>query len=396
MKEVQKICKILNRTHKTLLAGGCVRDLFLGIEPKDYDFATTATPKEVIAIYRKEGYQVVPTGIDHGTVTVVGKRPYEITTLRIDNECDGRHASVEFTTNFRIDAMRRDLTINAMFLDPITNQVYDYMEGGKDLKDKVLRFVGNASDRIEEDALRILRIFRFFSRFDKFNICPENLTALNEKKHLLKNISRERIRDEFVKILQGRNSIKALKIMHELNIFDEIFETMETTQEDFLKINALVRIFEKGYNKLPDTSLLLALFFKNEFLEDLKSLKLDRNTFNNTIYYIKNYEKLKSTDIVELRRAYVKNPDNFRNMTWMYLVNKLEGEMPYFNIVDTTPIDKYFTPPLNGDEIMGYFPHVAPPQIGVLKQKAHDLLFADKITYETPKRKIVEMLKEQK
>jgi hypothetical protein len=146
--------------------GGCVRDAILGVVPKDVDFCTDATPEEMREIATANKFGFIETGIAHGTATiVVNKEPFEVTTLRIDAETDGRHATVEFTRSFELDAERRDLTINAMSMD-FEGNVYDYFGGRDDLKNKVVRFVGIAELRIQEDYLRILRYFRFAARFD--------------------------------------------------------------------------------------------------------------------------------------------------------------------------------------------------------------------------------------
>lgn len=140
--------------------GGVVRDLLLGILPKDIDLATDCTPDNMICMFDKEGIRYIPTGIKHGTVTVhMNHADYEITTLRIDTLTDGRHAHVEFTEDWKIDAERRDLTINSMSL-AIDGTLYDYFDGEKHLKERKVLFVGDPCARIEEDYLRILRYFR--------------------------------------------------------------------------------------------------------------------------------------------------------------------------------------------------------------------------------------------
>jgi tRNA nucleotidyltransferase (CCA-adding enzyme) len=146
--------------------GGCVRDALLGVAAKDVDFCTDATPDEMKALAQANKWGFIATGIEHGTATlVVDKEPFEVTTLRVDVETDGRHAEVEFTRDFEKDAERRDLTINAMSMD-FDGNVYDYFGGRDDLAARKVRFVGIAEMRIREDYLRILRYFRFAARFD--------------------------------------------------------------------------------------------------------------------------------------------------------------------------------------------------------------------------------------
>lgn len=219
--------------------GGCVRDAILGQVAKDVDFATDATPDEMrdIATINKFGF--IPTGIQHGTATlVVDGEPFEVTTLRIDVETDGRHAEVEFTRDFQKDAERRDLTINAMSMD-FQGTVYDYFNGREDLKNKVVRFVGDARQRIEEDYLRILRFFRFAARFDAA-MDEDTLAVFSEGEILdkLNVVSVERFWLEMSKLLDpkmpGRtrivNAIFRTGVNRSLGLFR--FNPVELTNSD--------------------------------------------------------------------------------------------------------------------------------------------------------------------
>ena len=144
------------------LAGGCVRDRLRGVTPKDYDIATTTLPHETARIFRAAGFKTVPTGIKHGTITLLSPAGgIEITTLRSDIETDGRHVTkIAFSKNFADDAARRDFTVNAMFEDR-HGKIYDFFQGRADLEAKRLVFVGEAEQRIREDYLRVMRLFRF-------------------------------------------------------------------------------------------------------------------------------------------------------------------------------------------------------------------------------------------
>lgn len=199
--------------------GGCVRDAILGVEPKDVDFCTDATPDEMrdIAYINKFGF--IPTGIQHGTATlVVDGEPFEVTTLRIDVETDGRHAEVEFTRDFEKDAERRDLTINAMSMD-FNGTVYDYFGGREDLAARKVRFVGVAELRVQEDYLRILRYFRFAARFDA-DMDQDTLDLFSQGKVLdaLNMVSVERFWQEMQKLLDP-------KMPGRTRIVDAIFKT---------------------------------------------------------------------------------------------------------------------------------------------------------------------------
>ena len=177
---------------ETRIAGGAVRDLALGLTPGDFDLATTATPEAVMARARAAGFRVVPTGLAHGTVTViVDGRPFEVTTLREDIATDGRHAVVKFGRDFRADALRRDFTINALSLDA-KGRVHDYCDGLADLAARRVRFIGDASQRIREDYLRILRFFRFSARYGEGPLDAEGFAAAIAERDGLSVLSRER------------------------------------------------------------------------------------------------------------------------------------------------------------------------------------------------------------
>lgn len=146
--------------HEIRVAGGAVRDILMNIQPTDLDFATTATPTEMKDMFTQEELRMINTnGEKHGTITtrINDKENFEVTTLRIDRVTDGRHAEVEFTKDWKLDANRRDLTINSMFLD-FDGNVYDYFYGYDDLKKRRIAFVGDVATRIQEDFLRIMRL----------------------------------------------------------------------------------------------------------------------------------------------------------------------------------------------------------------------------------------------
>ena len=189
------------------VAGGAVRDLLMKKKPTDLDFATTATPLQMKAMFDAEKIRMINmNGEKHGTITprINNKENFEVTTLRIDVLTDGRHAEVEFTKDWLLDANRRDLTINAMFLG-LDGSVYDYFYGYEDLLARKVRFVGNAETRIKEDYLRILRYFRFYGRIsDSANNHDEDiLKTITDNADGLERISGERIWLELKKILSG-------------------------------------------------------------------------------------------------------------------------------------------------------------------------------------------------
>ncbi|MCD2348068.1 CCA tRNA nucleotidyltransferase [Clostridium guangxiense] len=191
---------------KAYIVGGCVRDSLLLKEPNDWDIATSAKPEDMIKIFEKAGHKVIPTGLKHGTVTVmIDKNGYEITTFRIDGEySDGRHPdSVEFTDDLKEDLSRRDFTINSMAYNEKDGLV-DYFNGYEDLNNKVVRCVGNPDKRFNEDALRMLRAIRFSAQLS-FKIEEKTAEAIKSNHSLIKKVSVERIQNEINKILMSHN-----------------------------------------------------------------------------------------------------------------------------------------------------------------------------------------------
>ena len=208
---------IIEAGFRARLAGGCVRDRILGAKPKDYDIASDAKPEQICLIFEQKGIKVVPTGIDHGTVTVVlAGKGIEVTTLRRDVATDGRHAVVAFGTSYREDAERRDFTMNALFED-LDGKVYDYFHGIDDLQKGILRFVGDPVTRMREDYLRILRLFRFWARFE-FEPAAATLEAIAQEAPGLSRISQERITSELLLLLSEDAVVAPLKAMEKSGV----------------------------------------------------------------------------------------------------------------------------------------------------------------------------------
>lgn len=198
---------------ETRLVGGCVRDALLGSPASDIDLATTLRPEEVMERARAAGLKAVPTGIEHGTVTLVAaKEPLEVTTLREDVETDGRRAIVRFGGDFAQDAARRDFTINALSLGA-DGQLHDTVGGLDDLRAGTVRFIGDPATRIREDALRILRFFRFHARFGHRDPDAQALTACIAARDALDGLSRERVRTEFLKLLLAPGCVPVVTLL---------------------------------------------------------------------------------------------------------------------------------------------------------------------------------------
>ena len=200
------------------VVGGAVRNALLGEPIGEFDIATTALPAEVIRRANAQGFKTVPTGIDHGTVTVVvDGRPFEVTTLREDVETFGRKARVAFGRDWKMDADRRDFTINALSVSR-DGTIHDYVGGLADLQKHRIRFIGDPAARIAEDYLRILRFFRFQAHYGEGLPDREGLAACIAARAGLATLSRERVRAELLKLLLGRHAVPVLAVMSECGL----------------------------------------------------------------------------------------------------------------------------------------------------------------------------------
>lgn len=247
--------------------GGCVRDSLLGRKPYDWDVCTSALPEETMAVF--EGFRTIPTGIKHGTVTVIADSPVEITTFRIDGEyLDNRRPSqVSFTRTLADDLCRRDFTVNAMAADKNGN-VTDLYGGKEDLQKKIIRCVGCARKRFDEDALRIMRAMRFAATLG-FELEEDTAKAVRKQKDLLGNIAVERIRVETDKLLSG-NCADILYNYRE--VFAVFIPEVEITRETAEKISSADKEIE----------IRLALLLKNLISETVKAV-LQRLRYSNSV-----------------------------------------------------------------------------------------------------------------
>lgn len=224
---------------KARFVGGAVRDGLLGLPVNDLDIATTLDPHDVVDRLKAAGIKAVPTGIDHGTVTaVIAGWPVEITTLRRDVSTDGRRATIAYTDDWQQDAARRDFTINALYVDPLTLQVSDYFGGVADLEARRLRFIGDATARIAEDHLRILRYFRFLARYGGDVVDDKAYAACRASANCLMALSRERIADELLKLLAVAAPLAALRLMVEGGILTPVLP--EVDQDGIARLALLI------------------------------------------------------------------------------------------------------------------------------------------------------------
>jgi poly(A) polymerase len=202
--------------------GGCVRNALLGAPVDDIDIATPFPPDEVARRVQEAGLRAVDTGVEHGTVTVISNsRPYEVTTLRRDVTTDGRRAVVAFTEDWAEDAARRDFTMNALYADA-DGRVHDHVHGLADLKARRVRFIGEASQRIAEDYLRVLRFFRIHAWYGQGALDATGLSACAAAKGRLTSLSGERIQKEMLKLFAARDPLPAVTAMLHAGIIQEL------------------------------------------------------------------------------------------------------------------------------------------------------------------------------
>ena len=282
------------------IVGGAVRDILSDKKPKDYDLATDATPEQSKKLLDVNNIKMIDVGGKRfGTIIAHMKSgDYEITTLRIDKDQDGRKTNVEYVKNWELDAERRDLTFNAMSLD-FQGNLYDYFGGEKDLHAGTSRFVGNAEKRIQEDYLRILRYFRFQGKMKKPIFEPETMEIIkNNAKGIPENVTGERIWMEMKQILGGDHLTQIIRKMEETNVLENIYVTS-------INYNELVRV-SKITN---DFKLTLAAMLKSP--SDLTALKNKWKLSNEEYYPIDFIMKYRDTHV---------NPE------YLYFLSKIPTE----------------------------------------------------------------------
>lgn len=269
---VLKVCKTLGDAgFKAYLAGGCVRDSLLGRVPNDFDVASDARPDEVEQLFDK----TISVGKAFGVIIVqMGESQIEVTRFRADRDYkDGRHpSSIEFSSE-KEDALRRDFTINALFMDPFTHKIVDYVDGVKDIKSKQIRTVGDPQERFSEDGLRILRAFRFCSQLG-FEIEKETLDACRKNRKNLNNVSVERVKEELRKLVFGENSINAFLLLVKNKVLEQLFLQLYIKSSP----EAVFAVFSQWLKTCPKESgwILFMAALGLDGSNDYKNLKLSR------------------------------------------------------------------------------------------------------------------------
>ena len=337
-----------NQNYKLKLVGGCVRKLITEEKIDDMDIAINIEPEKIKKVLVEQKIKFVETGIAHGTITVlINDFKFEITSLRKDLSTDGRHAKVEFTSNWEQDAQRRDFTINAIYSD-ISGEVYDPLNGIEDLKNGIIKFIGDPNQRIQEDYLRILRYLRFYTQYNK-NKFHDEITIKAIKRNLdgLAKISRERILGELFKMMKLNNFSK----LFEDEFCRFIILSILPQLHNYNRIKILNKISYK-IKKQIDKILLLSILIVDEtdncnfFLykyqlsnEDKKRILFIKNSFKNYskqyLYSKKNLLKLtylsdKSSVIELLIFLIFVNPEKISNIENLidYIKEKTIPEFP--------------------------------------------------------------------
>ena len=320
LPEVKTIFNLFNNNQGIYLVGGCIRDALSGKDVTDIDFAVDIDPEEVIKILTKNNIKFYDIGINYGTVTaVIDSKNYEITSLREDIETDGRHAKVKYTSDIKADSLRRDFTINAIYVNR-DGELFDFHNGIEDIENRKLKFIGSANDRVKEDYLRILRYFRFYADFSNFEIDANLKKVFKEGSKNFSKISKERIWSELKKIINQNNSFKSLSMMNETNILTEISKDI-SINKDYSKISHIENKINKPIDDLLKFSILLesSEYNANNFIEQfpISNEEADNlRTFINLDLSIKSYLSIKESR-AKLYRLGIEKFQNFVILNWI-------------------------------------------------------------------------------
>ncbi|WP_375316773.1 CCA tRNA nucleotidyltransferase [Wolbachia endosymbiont (group A) of Opomyza germinationis] len=328
------------------LVGGCVRDSILQRDVHDIDLATNLLPNQTIKALKLRNIKTIPTGLKHGTITaVLNQRSFEITTLRHDVKCDGRHAKVEFTNNWQADASRRDFTFNALYADK-HGHIYDYFGGIEDLKARRLNFIGNAEDRIKEDYLRILRAFRFHAKICVGDLSDEILSVCKKHSHMIQNLSGERIRDEILKLLECNDPFPTLKSMQESDVLQKIIPKE-------VKCEILSSPLLLGTDALVKLALLLRATKKNDRLSlgeyVSKFLRLSNKQKKKLLFLLSNDIKTELSEKEQKKYISLFGRELYCDLVKICGVESGENVDEYISFANTFNIPKF---PLSGDDLI--------------------------------------------
>lgn len=347
------------------IIGGAVRDALLGKVQGDIDIATTLTPDNVILAFAQYNIKVIPTGIQFGTVTVViSNEMFEITSLRKDIKCDGRHASVEFTDDFELDSQRRDFTINALSYCPFDGIIYDYHDGISDLHKGIVKFIGIPSERIKEDYLRILRFFRF-SAYYADNIDKEGLRSCVDNKQYLATLPQERINQEMHKLVVAENTKNILFAMKDCRI--DVFKPLELS----LGYIDQLYVVSKKYLIIPKLSTIYAVLFYNNDIHNLKDslrqLLFSKKMISDIHGMISLLQEQKI--VTKIKEMWVDHKESEQYFLFISVLDKIDSNISNILYQLLTKEPKVF--PVKSKDLMniGYCSKELGVQLNLLKQK---------------------------
>jgi len=355
IKEAKTIFSYLNdigKESKVRFVGGCVRKAICGENIDDIDLATSLEPDEVKKRLNREDIKVVDTGISHGTVTaILNKKKFEITTLRKDVSTDGRHANVEFTSNWEEDASRRDFTINAIYAD-IEGRIFDPLNGISDLQNGIIKFIGSSEQRIQEDYLRILRYFRFFTQYSKIDYDQNIIRSVKQYINGLNKISNERIFDELKKILTLNNVYSLFSHNTSKDIFLNIFPQFKYYE----RLKTIDSLDSKLRDKYDNYLILAALILDQTnnyeyFCHKYKMSNSIKNRFKNMSINFENLEKKNFFSEENIKKLiYLSNKDYVRDLLLFSICANKKIETlsieKLINYVNVCKIPKF---PVSGD-----------------------------------------------
>ena len=360
IKEARIIFAHLNEIKKestVRFVGGCVRKAVSGENIDDIDLATSLEPDEIKKRLNKEDINVIETGISHGTVTaILNKKKFEITTLRKDISTDGRHAKVEFTSNWKQDASRRDFTINAIYAD-IEGRIFDPLNGVSDLQNGIVKFIGSPEARIQEDYLRILRYFRFFTQYSKTDYDQDTIKSIKQNINGLNKISNERIFDELQKILSLKNVYSLFSRNQSKEIILNIFPQFKY-HERLSRINNLDGKLRNKYDKYLILALLIIDQSNNYeyFCHKYKTSNSIKKRFKNISKNFKDLENKKFYSEENIKKLiYLSNKDDVEDLLLFSACanNKIETSIieKLVDYVSTCEIPKF---PISGDYLKNH------------------------------------------
>lgn len=387
-KEIKTLFKYLKDLR---IVGGAVRDFLVKKPIVDFDLACKYLPEQTTKILENNKIKTLPTGLKYGTITaLINSKQFQITTLRQDKESFGRDCKVEFTDDFYEDAARRDFTINAMSIDQ-DGILYDYFDGQNDLKNQKVRFIGEASIRIKEDYLRILRFFRFSCSYAK-TLDKSGLEAAIKYKNHLNDLSNERVREEVVKMLKcenRKNLFSILQIMFDKKILNLIFPKINQT-----RIRAVERLFllEKKLKTKIEFKIFLAVLIcdnnskinltnsEKKYLNLVTKPKFKPDFTISKKQITKLLLDFNAQELIDIHLIYVVLNKNFENL--------VDDFMCLVKIVRTVQIPDF---PVNGNDLLEL--KINPKNIGKTLKIARDYWWQN--DFKISKKEILSFIKEQ-